>query len=212
MARRLQAMGAGGYDAGFEFTLHPGRLGQPLARMKPTVYFVNSMSDLFHEDIPDKFLNEVFGVIRATPQHTYQILTNRAERLPRYFARRKCPDNVWLGVSVEDRAYGLPRIDQLRQVNARIRFLSVEPLLEDLGDIDLGNIHWVIVGGESGPKARPMQPGWVDNIRQQCDEAGVAFFFKQWGGWGADGKKRSKKENGRLLHGKTWDEMPQLAV
>ncbi len=212
MARRLQAMGAGGYDAGFEFTLHPGRLGQPLARMKPTVYFVNSMSDLFHEDIPDKFLNEVFGVIRATPQHTYQILTKRAERLPRYFARRKCPDNVWLGVSVEDRAYGLPRIDQLRQVNARIRFLSVEPLLEDLGDIDLGNIHWVIVGGESGPKARPMQPGWVDNIRQQCDEAGVAFFFKQWGGWGADGKKRSKKENGRLLHGKTWDEMPQLAV
>lgn len=212
MARRLQAMGAGGYDAGFELTLHPGRLGQPLARKKPTVYFVNSMSDLFHEDIPDKFLNEVFGVIRATPQHTYQILTKRAERLLRYFAWRNCPNNVWLGVSVEDRAYGLPRIDQLRQVNARIRFLSVEPLLEDLGDINLGNIHWVIVGGESGPKARPMQPGWVDNIRQQCDDAGVAFFFKQWGGWGADGKKRSKKENGRLLHGKTWDEMPQLAV
>lgn len=212
MARRLQAMGAGGYDAGFELTLHPGRLGQPLARKKPTVYFVNSMSDLFHEDIPDKFLNEVFGVIRATPQHTYQILTKRAERLPHYFARRKCPDNVWLGVSVEDRAYGLPRIDQLRQVDARIRFLSVEPLLEDLGDIDLGNIHWVIVGGESGPKARPMRPEWVENIRHQCDDAGVAFFFKQWGGWGADGKKRSKKENGRLLHGKTWDEMPQLAV
>lgn len=212
MARRLQAMGAGGYDAGFELTLHPGRLGQPLARKKPTVYFVNSMSDLFHEDIPDKFLNEVFCVIRATPQHTYQILTKRAERLPHYFARRKCPDNVWLGVSVEDRAYGLPRIDQLRQVNARIRFLSVEPLLEDLGDIDLGSIHWVIVGGESGPKARPMRPEWVENIRHQCDDAGVAFFFKQWGGWGADGKKRSKKENGRLLHGKTWDEMPQLAV
>ncbi len=212
MARRLQAMGAGGYDAGFELTLHPGRLGQPLARKKPTVYFVNSMSDLFHEDIPDKFLNEVFGVIRATPQHTYQILTKRAERLPHYFARRKCPDNVWLGVSVEDRAYGLPRIDQLRQVDARIRFLSVEPLLEDLGDIDLGSIHWVIVGGESGPKARPMRPEWVENIRHQCDDAGVAFFFKQWGGWGADGKKRSKKENGRLLHGKTWDEMPQLAV
>lgn len=212
MARRLQAMGAGGYDAGFELTLHSGRLGQPLARKKPTVYFVNSMSDLFHEDIPDKFLNEVFGVIRATPQHTYQILTKRAERLPRYFARRKCPANVWLGVSVEDRAYGLPRIDHLRRVKANIRFLSVEPLLEDLGEINLNGIHWVIVGGESGPKARPMQPDWVDNIRQQCDEAGVAFFFKQWGGWGADGKKRSKKENGRLLHGKTWDEMPQLAV
>ncbi len=212
MARRLQAMGAGGYDAGFELAMHPGRLGQPLARKKPTVYFVNSMSDLFHEDIPDKFLDEVFGVIRATPQHTYQILTKRAERLPRYFARRKCPDNVWLGVSVEDRAYGLPRIDQLRRVKAHIRFLSVEPLLEDLGEINLHDIHWVIVGGESGPKARPMQPHWVENIRHQCDDAGVAFFFKQWGGWGADGKKRSKKENGRLLHGKTWDQMPQLAV
>lgn len=211
MARRLQAMGAGGYDAGFALALHPGRLGQPLARKKPTVYFVNSMSDLFHEDIPDKFLHEVFGVIRATPHHTYQILTKRAERLPRYFARRKCPDNVWLGVSVEDRAYGLPRIDQLRRVKAHIRFLSVEPLLEDLGEINLNGIHWVIVGGESGPKARPMQPGWVENIRHQCDDAGVAFFFKQWGGWGADGKKRSKKENGRLLHGKTWDDMPQLA-
>ena len=212
MARRLQAMGAGGYDAGFELAMHPGRLGQPLARKKPTVYFVNSMSDLFHEDIPDKFLDEVFGVIRATPQHTYQILPKRAERLPRYFARRKCPDNVWLGVSVEDRAYGLPRIDQLRRVKAHIRFLSVEPLLEDLGEINLHDIHWVIVGGESGPKARPMQPHWVENIRHQCDDAGVAFFFKQWGGWGADGKKRSKKENGRLLHGKTWDQMPQLAV
>lgn len=212
MARRLQAMGAGGYDTGFALALHPGRLGQPLARKKPTVYFVNSMSDLFHEDIPDKFLDEVFGVIRATPQHTYQILTKRAERLPRYFARRKCPDNVWLGVSVEDRTYGLPRIDQLRRVKAHIRFLSVEPLLEDLGEINLRDIHWVIVGGESGPKARPMQPGWVESIRHQCDDAGVAFFFKQWGGWGADGKKRSKKENGRLLHGKTWDEMPQLSV
>lgn len=211
MARRLQAMGAGGYDGGFELALHPGRLGQPLARKKPTVYFVNSMSDLFHEDIPDIFLDEVFGVIRATPHHTYQILTKRAERLPRYFARRKCPDNVWLGVSVEDRAYGLPRIDQLRRVKAHIRFLSVEPLLEDLGKINLRDIHWVIVGGESGPKARPMQPGWVESIRHQCDDAGVAFFFKQWGGWGADGKKRSKKENGRLLHGKTWDDMPQLA-
>lgn len=212
MARRLQAMGAGGYDTGFELAMHPGRLGQPLARKKPTVYFVNSMSDLFHEGIPDKFLDEVFGVIRATPHHTYQILTKRAERLPRYFARRKCPDNVWLGVSVEDRAYGLPRIDQLRRVKAHIRFLSVEPLLEDLGEINLRDIHWIIVGGESGPKARPMQPGWVESIRHQCDDAGVAFFFKQWGGWGADGKKRSKKENGRLLHGKTWDEMPQLAV
>ncbi|MDA8093960.1 MAG: phage Gp37/Gp68 family protein [Betaproteobacteria bacterium] len=208
MAKRLQAMGAGGYDNGFELALHPNRIGQPFGRSKPTVYFVNSMSDLFHDKIPDTFLDDVFSVIRATPRHTYQILTKRSERLPTYFARRECPENVWLGVSVEDRAYGLPRIDHLRRVNAYIRFLSVEPLLEDLGKLDLTDIHWVIVGGESGPKARPMRPEWVENIQHQCDEAGVAFFFKQWGGWGADGKKRSKKKNGRLLYGKTWDQMP----
>jgi protein gp37 len=212
MAHRLQAMGARGYQHGFELTMHPVRLAQPLARKKPTVYFVNSMSDLFHEGIPDEFLDTVFSVVSATPQHTYQILTKRAERLPRYFADRECPGNTWLGVSVEDQISGLPRIDRLREVKAHIRFLSVEPLLEDLGEIDLTDIHWVIVGGESGPKARPMQPEWVENIRHQCDTAGVAFFFKQWGGWGADGKKRSKKENGRLLDGKTWDEVPQVQI
>ncbi len=130
------------------------------------------------------------------------------ERLPAYFKTRECPQNVWLGVSVEDKKYGLPRIDDLRKVNATIRFLSVEPLLEDLGKINLGNIHWVIVGGESGPKARPMSPVWVDGIKEQCVEASVSFFFKQWGGWGADGKKRPKKKNGRLLQGRTWDDMP----
>jgi protein gp37 len=208
MARRLQAMGVNGYENGFELALHSERLAQPLTRKKHTIYFVNSMSDLFHENISDEFLDQVFDTIRATPQHTYQILTKRAERLPQYFAERVCPENMWLGVSVEDQVYGLPRIDYLRQVRAPIRFLSVEPLLEDLGDINLIDIHWVIVGGESGPKARPMQPEWVEHIRHQCDAAGVAFFFKQWGGWGADGKKRSKKENGRLLDGKTWDEIP----
>ena len=208
MARRLQAMGVAGYDNGFELSLLPERVAQPLRRKRPTVYFVNSMSDLFHEGIPDAYLDRVFETIARTPQHTYQLLTKRAERLPDYFNRRRMPDNLWLGVSVEDRAYGLPRIDALRRVSPRVRFLSVEPLLEDLGEIDLRGIDWVIVGGESGPRARPMKPAWVDGIKQQCDAAGVAFFFKQWGGWGADGKRRSKKANGRSYLGRVWDAMP----
>lgn len=208
MARRLQAMGASGYENGFALTIHEDRLNQPLKRKKPTVYFVNSMSDLFHEGVSDYFLDKIFQVILDTPQHTYQILTKRAERLPVYFKQRRCPDNVWLGVSVEDRQYGVPRIDFLRRVNAKIRFLSVEPLLENVGKLDLTDIHWVIVGGESGHRARPMKPEWVDGIKQQCEDSNVAFFFKQWGGWGADGKKRAKKHNGRILHGRTWDGMP----
>jgi protein gp37 len=211
MAGRLQAMGVPGYENGFELGLLPDRLSQPLLRKKSTVYFVNSMSDLFHEEVPDAFLDQVFDVIRRTPQHHYQILTKRAERLPEYFATRTCPDNVWLGVSVEDRKYGLPRIDCLRQVAAHIRFLSVEPLLEDLGEFDLAGIHWVIVGGESGSRARPMKEEWVENIKGQADLAGAAFFFKQWGGWGADGVKRHKKANGRLFQGRTWDAYPQAA-
>lgn len=212
MAHRLKAMGTAGYEAGFELTMHPGRLSQPLQRKKPTIYFVNSMSDLFHEDIGDDFLDQVFSIIRATQRHTYQILTKRADRMADYFRRREAPDNAWLGVTVEDRAYGVPRIDHLRTINAAIRFLSVEPLLEDLGEIDLAGIHWVIVGGESGPKARPMRKEWVDEIRMQCEQSGAAFFFKQWGGWGADGKRRAKKLNGRELDGKTWDGMPSLGL
>jgi protein gp37 len=208
MASRLQAMGSSGYENGFKLALHPLRLSQPLQRKKSTTYFVNSMSDLFHEDIPDAFLDDVFSVIKRTPQHIYQILTKRAHRLPLYFATRDCPENVWLGVSVEDRAYGLPRIEHLRQVNSTVRFLSIEPLLENLGELDLSGIHWVIVGGESGPKARPMKKEWVEQIRLQCEANNIAFFFKQWGGWGADGKKRAKKYNGRELNGRTWDQMP----
>lgn len=208
MARRLHAMGAPGYENEFRLTLHPGRLEQPLARKKPTVYFVNSMSDLFHEAVTDEFLDRVFAVIDATPHHTYQILTKRSERLPGYFAARPCPINVWLGVSVEDKRYGVPRIEHLRGVNARIKFLSVEPLLEDIGAIDLRDIHWVIVGGESGHKARPMRESWVANVQAQAVAAGAAFFFKQWGGWGADGIKRHKKANGRVFRGRTWDDYP----
>lgn len=177
-------MGANGYDNGFKLSIMDDRLEQPLNRKKPTTYFVNSMSDLFHEDIKDHFLDKVFDIIRQTPHHTYQILTKRAERLPKYFGRKKLPENVWLGVSVEDKKYGIPRIDFLRRINAHVRFLSVEPLLEDLGEVNLDKIHWVIVGGESGPKARPMKSEWVENIRIQCEEQDIAFFFKQWGGVG----------------------------
>lgn len=212
MAKRLKAMGARGYENGFNLSILPERLAQPLMRRKPTTYFVNSMSDLFHNDIPFGFLDQVFDVIKRTPQHTYQILTKRSARMRKYFSLRGrvVPDNVWLGVSVENRKYGLPRVDDLREIKASIRFLSVEPLLEDVGKIDLRGIHWVIVGGESGPKARPMKAEWVEAIKVQCEQDGVAFFFKQWGGWGADGKKRPKKNNGRLFAGKTWDELPRV--
>ncbi len=170
------------------------------------------MSDLFHEKVPDAYIERVFDVIQRTPQHTYQILTKRGARMARFFKARQVPHNAWLGVSVEDKKYGVPRIDHLRKVPARIRFLSVEPLLEDVGVLDLHDIHWVIVGGESGPKARPMQPEWVSNVQEQAEAAGAAFFFKQWGGWGADGVKRHKKANGRELRGRTWDGYPVIEI
>lgn len=210
MARRLKAMGVKGYEKGFNIMLQPGRLKEPLNRRKPTLYFVNSMSDLFHEKIPDQYIYRVFDVIKQSPQHTFQILTKRAERMAHVLKTYKIPTNAWLGVTVENRKHGLPRIDKLRQVKASIRFLSMEPLLQDLGDIDFDKIHWVIVGGESGPKARPMKVDWAKNIKQLCESQNVYFFFKQWGGWGADGIKRHKKANGRMLLGKTWNEMPKL--
>jgi len=210
MARRLQAMGVNGYANGFELTLLPERLEEPLKRKRPTVYFVNSMSDLFHEEIPDSYIQRVFEVIEQAKQHTFQILTKRAERMAEFMAGRPAPKNAWLGVTAENRAHGLPRIDLLRTVDAQVRFLSMEPLLEDLGEVDLSDIHWVIVGGESGAQARPMQPEWATNIQRQCAEQNVAFFFKQWGGWGPDGEKRSKKRNGRLLEGRTWDGVPGI--
>ena len=208
MAGRLKAMKAPGYERGFALTLQPERLAQPLERRKPTVWFVNSMSDLFHERVPDAYIDRVFETISRTPQHTYQILTKRGSRLPGYFASREVPGNVWLGVSVENRKYGKPRIDQLRSVAARTRFLSIEPLLEDLGELDLTGIHWVIVGGESGTKARLMRPEWARSVQRQCEKSGVAYFFKQWGTWGADGQKRTKHANGRQLDGKIWNQYP----
>ncbi|MCB0546212.1 MAG: phage Gp37/Gp68 family protein [Phaeodactylibacter sp.] len=207
MAKRLQAMGAPGYENGFEFTLMPERLDMPLKVKKPTRFFVNSMSDLFHEKMPFNFLDQVFQVIEQTPRHSYQILTKREKALQDYCSQRKMPDNVWLGVSVES-AETKHRIDVLRDIPSSIRFLSIEPLIADVGKLDLRGIHWVIVGGESGPKARPMCPEWAISVQKQCDQQKVAFFFKQWGAWGADGVKRSKKANGRIFLGREWNEEP----
>ena len=210
MATRLQAMGAPGYENAFAFNIIPSRLDLPLKVKKPTKYFVNSMSDLFHEQMPFDFLDRVFETIRMTPRHTYQILTKREDNLQEYFRTRRVPDNVWLGVTVENRAKK-DRIDALRNIDAKIRFLSVEPLLEDIGSLDLNNIHWVIVGGESGRGARPMKPEWAINIQKQCEGQEVSFFFKQWGAWGSDGQKRDKKSNGRILLGREWNENPLTA-
>jgi len=210
MAMRLKAMRVKGYENGFRLTLLPERLDEPIGRKRPTLYFVNSMSDLFHEEIPDGYLLQVLAVIRKAPHHIFQILTKRAERMAEFFRLNKPPCNVWLGVTVENRAHGLPRLDALRGIAASVRFVSAEPLLEELIEIDLTGIHWVIVGGESGPKARPMKREWVLNIKRMCDEKGVPFFFKQWGEWGSDGLRRGKKHNGRVLDGRTWDALPQM--
>lgn len=208
LAKRLQRMGAPGYEKGFRLTLHPARLDAPLKRRKPTAWFVNSMSDLFHEQVPFEFIDRIFETVRATPQHRYQILTKRPERMETYFRECPAPPNVWLGTSVEDRKYGLPRIAILQRIHSSIRFLSIEPLLEDIGALNLTGIAWVIVGGESGPRARPMKPEWARSVRDQCNHAGVAFFFKQWGAYGNDGVRRAKSANGRQLDGRMYERMP----
>jgi protein gp37 len=182
---------------------HPSALAQPHRWRSPKVVFVNSMSDIFHAKVPLAFIRDVFDVMRQTPQHTYQALTKRAHRMARVADQLDWPSNLWMGVSVES-ADVVDRIDHLRQVPAAVRFLSCEPLLTALPNLDLEGIGWVIVGGESGHHARPIRSEWVSEIRDQCDEAGTAFFFKQWGG-------RTPKANGRQLEGRTWDAMPQLA-
>lgn len=272
-AERWRGVSGHPYEQGFDLRLVPEKLSEPLSRRKPTTYFVNSMSDLFHEDVPFEYVAAVFGVMAACPWHTFQVLTKRPERMrgffawlevyqgnidatwqlgpweSRYMALQRSAAmrgvqfsrgdewpwpllNVWLGVSVEDRKYGLPRIAELRDTPAAVRFLSVEPLLEDLGTLDLTGIDWVIVGGESGHGARPMKPGWAQSIRDQCVAAGVAFFFKQWGEWchpdqlpdatvrdldavdpahmhGDELLRVGKKAAGRELDGRTWDEPPR---
>ena len=203
--------GCAGYQNGFQLSLIPERLSQPLQRRKPTMYFVNSMSDLFQENVPFEFIDSVMDVVEDTPWHTYQILTKRSRRMREYFENRTVPFNAWLGVSVEDEKYGKLRIPDLQSIRAQTRFLSIEPLLEDLGEVELTGIHWVIVGGESGLGARPMKERWVTGLRDQCKKTNVDFFFKQWGAWGEDGIKRSKKANGRKLQGRIWDMIPTSA-
>jgi protein gp37 len=200
MAHRLQAMGQPNYANGFELTLHEHMLERPLAWKKPMLIFVNSMSDLFHADVSLEFVQRVFDVMRRASWHSFQVLTKRSERLLELDAQLEWPRNVWMGVSVETESYQF-RIDHLRRTGAHVKFLSLEPLLGPLTALDLSGIDWVIVGGESGPGARPMSAEWVIDIRQQCLKAGVPFFFKQWGGI-------KKKKNGRLLEGRTWEQMP----
>ncbi|MEM3473838.1 MAG: phage Gp37/Gp68 family protein [archaeon] len=207
MAKRLKAMGNTDYIDGFGFKILPDRLEEPKRIKKPTKFFVNSMSDLFHEKMPYYFLDEIFDVINSTPQHIYQILTKRENIMFDYFSHRPVPKNVWLGVTVENSKYKY-RINFLRKIPATIRFVSFEPLIGPVGELDLSGIHWCIVGGESGPKARPIKEKWVIEIFNQCINHDVSFFFKQWGTWGADEIKRNKKLNGRLFLGKEWKEFP----
>ncbi len=203
MARRLKAMGQPNYRNGFRVTMHEHALELPLGWKKPQTIFVNSMSDLFHEDVPVDFIRRVFDVMRRADQHLFQVLTKRSVRMSELAPLLPWPTNVWMGVTVESNDYG-HRIDDLRRVPAATRFLSLEPLLGPLPDLDLTNIDWAIVGGESGPGARAMAEAWALDIRDQCHQADVPFFFKQWGGV-------NKKKTGRLLSGRTWDDMPRSA-
>lgn len=207
MSRRLKAMKQEKYTNGFNLTLHEDCLHEPLQWKKSHNIFVCSMSDLFHKDVPFEFIDKILNTIKQTPQHRYQILTKRAERMYEYFQSREIPKNAWLGVTVEAQATKT-RIDILRALNAPIRFLSCEPLIENLGVLNLDKIDWVIVGGESGSSARPMKEEWVISIKEQTEQQGSAFFFKQWGTWGSDGIKRNKHKNGKLINGKIYQEMP----
>jgi protein gp37 len=212
LSKRLKAMGAAKYQndgdprtsgPGFGVTIHPDALAVPYGWREPRVVFVNSMSDLFHAKVPLSFVRDVFAVMADTPRHTYQVLTKRSARLVKVADELDWPDNAWMGVSVEN-ACAMDRIDHLRAVPAAVRFLSCEPLLGPLPGLDLAGIGWVIAGGESGPRHRPIEASWVEDIRDACQQAGVPFFFKQWGG-------RTPKANGRELDGQVYGEMPELA-
>lgn len=200
MAKRLKAMGQPNYANGFEVTIHEHMLDRPLHWKTPQTIFVNSMSDLFHEDVPLSYITEVFNIMTKASWHNFQVLTKRSNRLVELNESLSWPTNVWMGVSVENSNYTY-RVDHLRKCSAKTKFLSLEPLLGPLKDLKLDGIDWVIVGGESGPNARPMKQEWVIQIRDQCVSANVPFFFKQWGG-------KNKKKSGRQLEGRTWSQMP----
>lgn len=202
MTKCLKGMGQEKYKDGFTLRIHPDTLSDPYSWRKPRFVFVNSMSDLFHEDVPLGFIKQVFKVMNECPNHTFQVLTKRAERLAEVSKQLNWTPNIWMGVSVEDSRV-THRIEQLRKTDAVIKFLSCEPLIGALPNLNLKGIDWVIVGGESGCQPRPMEPEWVLDIQRQCKKARVAFFFKQWGG-------RNKAANGRILNGRTFDEMPMV--
>lgn len=204
MAGRLKAMGQPNYVNGFRLTLHEHVLSVPLTWKRPQMVFVNSMSDLFHNEVPFEFIRKVFGVMEKAQVHTFQVLTKRSKRLLRISRSLQWPENVWMGVTLESADYTF-RADHLKETPAGLKFLSIEPLLGPIPNLDLIGIDWVIVGGESGPKARPMSVDWVRGIRDQCIGAEVPFFFKQWGG-------TNKKRAGRVLDGRTWDETPRQKV
>lgn len=204
MAKRLYAMGQYNYRNGFNLTLHEKSLDLPIHWKQPQMIFVNSMSDLFHKDVPLEFINRVFDTMNKAYWHTFQILTKRSSRLLDIDSKLNWSDNIWMGVSVENSEYTY-RIDNLRQTHAKIRFLSIEPLLGPISDLNLNGINWVIVGGESGPGSRPIQYEWVTGIRDKCVNAKVPFFFKQWGGV-------NRKKSGRILDDRIWDELPLMAT
>jgi protein gp37 len=203
MAKRLKAMGQPNYVDGFKVTQHEHVINYPLEIKKPQVIFVNSMSDLFHEEVTEEFIHKIFAVMKEAHWHTFQVLTKRSKRLKQLGHKLEWPKNVWMGVSVEDDENTF-RIDDLRKIPAELKFLSLEPLIGPIPDLDLTNINWVIAGGESGPGSRPLKEEWVLQVKDQCREQQVPFFFKQWGGV-------NKKKNGRVLNGKVWDEMPKIS-
>jgi len=208
-AERFRGVPGHPYETGFDLTLRPERLELPLIWARPRRIFVNSMSDLFHGDVPTEFIGRVFDTMRRADWHEFQLLTKRPERAAELAGTLgPWPDNVWMGTSVENQRW-TSRVDALRSVPASVRFLSCEPLLGPL-QLDLSGVHWVIVGGESGPRARPMQPAWAESVRAQCESQGVPFFFKQWGAYDPHGRRVGKKRAGRQLHGRTWDAMPSL--
>lgn len=208
-AERFRGVPGHPYENGFDLQLRPDRMEQPLRWKKPRTIFVNSMSDLFHEEVPEDYIQQVFAVMESASHHRFQVLTKRSERLAQLAPSLPWPSNVWMGVSVENQRFAR-RIDDLRVAPATVRFLSCEPLLGEL-DLDLAEIHWVIAGGESGPGARPMDPEWVRAVRDQCVNAEVPFFFKQWGAHDEMGGRVGKKRAGRTLDGETWSHMPEAS-
>jgi len=200
MAKRLQAMGTKGYEDGFKVTLHPDSLEKPLKMKKAQMIFVNSMSDIFHKDIPDEYIMRIFDVMNRAHWHTFQVLTKRPERLAQMASTLKWTDNIWMGVTVESNDY-IDRVDYLRNLNIKVKFLSVEPLIDSVDKMDYKGIDWVIVGGESGYGCREIKKEWVLEVKDKCEKENIPFFFKQWGGV-------NKKKNGRLLDGKIYDGIP----